>query len=106
MKIHNNMNQMKSMGPTEAELQAAMKAAQNRKDIKRDDIVTEKIKKFKDRVAGAAEKQKNRVPEDLPTLTKTQNNRREPKQLKRPLPKSYHPPIRAILILKFEPKGS
>jgi hypothetical protein len=59
MKIHNHMNQMKP-SPTEAEMQAAMKAAQKEKGIKPDNIAAEKIKKFQDQVAKAKNDNKNK----------------------------------------------
>jgi hypothetical protein len=56
MKIHNN-NFMKNLGPTEAEMQAALKAEQKRKDIKMESEATEKIRKFQDQVSGASGQQ-------------------------------------------------
>jgi hypothetical protein len=53
MKVHNNVNYLKSLGPTAAETQAAMKAEQQRKDIKLDSEATEKIREFQDKIAGA-----------------------------------------------------
>ena len=60
MHVHNLSNYLKSLGPTEAELQASLKAEQKRQDIKLDNEATEKIKKFKDQVASASEKQNNK----------------------------------------------
>jgi hypothetical protein len=86
------MNQMKSMAPTEAELQAAMKAEQKRKDIQVDNVATEKIKKFQDQVASATEKQNNKpgsggftVPE------KNQKPSAESETTEKPIPEKLPP---------------
>jgi hypothetical protein len=90
MKIHNNMNQMKSMVPTEAETQAAMKAAQKQNDIKTDNIATEKIKKFQDQVSKAENDNKNNsgshpFPSEL-------NAEKEPKENPSETPGNPPPP--------------
>jgi hypothetical protein len=56
MKVHNNVNYLKSLGPTTAETQAAMKAEQKRKDIKLDSEATEKMREFQDKISGAKKK--------------------------------------------------
>jgi hypothetical protein len=56
MKVHNNKNFLKTLGPTADEMQAALKAGQKRKEIKLDSEATEKIKKFQDQVIGAQQK--------------------------------------------------
>lgn len=83
------------MAPTEAELQAAMKAEQKRKDIHLDNIATEKVKKFQDQVASAAEKQNNKpgsgtfaAPEKEP------NPSAEPETTEKPAAETL-PPIRS-----------
>ena len=56
MKVHNNTNYLKSLGPTPAEIQAALLAEQKRKPVKIDSTATEKIKKFEQQVSGAQKK--------------------------------------------------
>ncbi len=59
MKIHNNQNYLKSLGPTEAEIQASMKADQKRKSVNLESEATEKIKKFEDQVINAKNHSQN-----------------------------------------------
>jgi hypothetical protein len=56
MKIHNNLNYLKSLGPTPAEIQKAIQAEQNRQPIKIENETTEKIRKFAERGTGAKNK--------------------------------------------------
>ena len=59
MKVHNNKNYLKSLGPTAAEMQAAMKAEPKRKEIKLDSEATEKIRIFQNQISGAQKKLQN-----------------------------------------------
>ncbi len=97
MHVHNIANYLKSLGPTEAELLAALNADQKHKQIKVDSEATEKIRKFEDQVSKAknnpqggsgshskwadpekdsrnesdGEKQKISDPEDMPPFSPT-----------------------------------
>jgi hypothetical protein len=72
MRINHN-NYLKNLGTTEAEMQAALKAEQKRKDIQVESEAAEKIRKFQDQVAGAADKQQKESgwagPEKKPLQT-------------------------------------
>jgi hypothetical protein len=73
MKIHNNLNYLKSLGPTPAEIQKAIQAEQNRQPIKIDNETTEKIRKFVERGTGA----KNKVDDQSGSRSENPDSRKD-----------------------------